>query len=329
MEIKLKFLLKVIFSVLFVCWVSGCNYFSKGTQIADPDFTPKNTHKTFSDKNSPVVYIDEAHHNFLTKSARYQPFAQVLESDGYTLKSNNQVLTLGHLNQADILVIANALDKERKDWNPPYGDAFKPEEVTAIKEWVLQGGSLFLIADHTPFPRAIEKLAAAFGFKFSNGHVGNATFKIHDKTLADHNITQGATESKNELGMFVSSFSQNAIKNIGHSGQITKIKTFGGSAFKTPNEAISLLTLGSGAVSINPAIPFQVNSETPRLSVNGWSQGAVLEFGKGRVAVFAEGMMFSSQLETKTGKRYGLSSKGAEQNEQFLLNIMHWLSKRN
>jgi hypothetical protein len=36
--------------------------------------------------------------------------------------------------------------------------------------------------------------------------------------------------------------------------------------------------------------------------------------------------MFSSQLTVKTGKKHGLPSKGAEQNEQFLLSVMHWLS---
>lgn len=62
------------------------------------------------------------------------------------------------------------------------------------------------------------------------------------------------------------------------------------------------------------------------MPVYGWSQGAVLEVGKGRVAVFAEGMMFSSQVDTKTGKTFGLASKGAEQNEAFLLNTMAWLA---
>ena len=60
--------------------------------------------------------------------------------------------------------------------------------------------------------------------------------------------------------------------------------------------------------------------------MSGWSQGAVLELGKGRVAVFSEGMMFSSQLVESTGKTMGLRSVGAEQNEEFLLYIMRWLA---
>jgi len=237
-------------------------------------------------------------------NGRYKPFSQVLSSDGYTVKPSKGKFILEHLKQADILVIANALDKNRRDWTPPFSDAFDNEEITVVKQWAFQGGSLFLVADHTPFPKVIEKLAGSFGFEFSNGHVGNTMFRVGNNTLMEHVITKG----------------------LSYSERIVRVKTFGGSAFKTPEAAESILTLGQKAVSVMPDIPFQVNAETPRASMNGWSQGAVLEIGKGRVAVFAEGMMFSSQLTVKTGEKYGLASKGAEQNEQFLLNVMHWLS---
>jgi hypothetical protein len=324
----MKLLCKIIFAGLFFCGTSACSYFAQDTQVADPDFTPKNTHRTFSEQNSPVVYVDEAHHNFLTKNGRYKPFSQVLESDGYTVKPNKKVFNLDYLKQADILVIANALDKDRQDWTPPFGDALTSQEISAVKKWVLQGGSLFLIVDHSPFPKAIEKLAVAFGFEFSNGHVGDAIFRIEDNTLANNVITGGTTASQSELGAeeLIPSLMQGFTRRVASLDSITRVKTFGGSAFRAPQNAISLLTLGKGAVSITPAIPFQVNANTPRVSVEGWSQGAVLQIGKGRVAVFAEGMMFSSQLDTKTGKKYGLTSMGGEQNEMFLLNVMHWLS---
>jgi hypothetical protein len=275
-------------------------------QKADPDFIPKNTKNSFLESASPRVLIDEAHHNFHTIKGRYEPFTQVLTSDGYTVEPGKEKFTLEYLKQADILVIANALDKSRRDYFPPYNDAFEAEEIAAVKQWVFQGGSLFLVADHIPFPKVIDKLAIAFGFEFSNGHVDDAMFRVENNTLMEHAIREGAFRSEN----------------------IIQVKTFGGSAFKIPENAKPLLTLGKGAISLIPDIPFQVNSETPRINIDGWSQGAVLEVGEGRVAVFAEGMMFSSQLTVATGKKYGLTSKGAEQNEQFLLNIMHWLSKK-
>lgn len=293
----------IIFLGVFLTGLSSC---SDNAQIADPDFIPQNIKNSFLKIYSPVVFIDEAHSNFLTIDGRYKPFSQVLMSDGYTVKPSKQKFTLEYLQPADILVIANALDKNRRDWTPPFEDAFDPEEVEAVKQWVYQGGSLFLVADHTPFPKVIEKLAGAFGFKFNNGHVGDAIFRLDNKTLVDHAITKGDSYSES----------------------IVQVKTFGGSAFQIPENAKPLLILGKRAVSRMPEIPFQVNAKTPRVSMDGWSQGAVLKVGKGRVAVFAEGMMFSSQVNTATGKKYGLVSAGAEQNEQFLLNVMHWLSEK-
>jgi hypothetical protein len=310
------------FILLSLCLaITSC---SDSSQQADPDFKPQNTMISFSSDNSPVVFVDEAHNNFLTINGRYKPFEQVLSSDGFTVKSNTKGFTLYRLKNTDILVIANALDHNRKDWQPPFGSALDDDEVTNVKQWVTDGGALLLIADHAPFPKIVENLALAFGFEFSNGHVGSTIFRSTDATLSKHPINTGGSISSNEAPMPL--FMQEFQKSVSVAGRITQVKTFGGSAFKTPNEAESLLTLGLGAISTEPVIPFQVNSSTARIPIDGWSQGAVLEFGKGRVAVFSEGMMFSSQLDIKTGEKHGLTSVGAEQNERFLLNLMHWLS---
>ena len=296
-------------------------------QQADPDFIPQNTTKSFSDLNSPVVLIDEAHNNFHTEKGRYKAFSQVLISDGFSVKRNKDAFTLQRLQHADILVIANALDANRHDWSPPFLDAFNASEVKAVKQWVSQGGSLLLIADHIPFPKAAESLALAFDFKFSNGHVDSAIFRFDNGSLTEHPITfTGGNEAQ-------ANFGRNAFNGLAESkgtalNSITQVRTFGGSAFQAPKEAQSLLVLGQGAKSLLPNIPFQVNSKTPKISMDGWSQGAVLEFGNGRVAVFSEAMMFTSQVHIPTGEKHGLVSKGAEQNERFLLNVMHWLSKK-
>lgn len=296
-------------------------------QQADPDFVPKNNSARFSKANSPLVFIDEGHNNFHTTSGRFKPFTDVLLSNGYTVQASTKILTVGYLKDADILVIANALDAGRHDWAPPFKDAFTNEEVLAIKSWVFQGGSLMLIADHMPFPRAIETLAEAFGFTFSNGHVDQFTFRTDDGSLPQHIIIGKVVNSLPATNL---EFSINELRNSSHYvSSITQVKSFGGSAFQIPAKAEPLLTLGSNTYSLVPEIPFQVNANTPRLPMENWHQGATLKMGKGRIAVFAEAMMFTSQIYTPTGKKYGLVSRGAEQNEQFLLNIMKWLSEDN
>ena len=316
--------MKAVSTFIFLCFTFVVASCSDSPQQADPHFRPQNKHKTFTPNDSPVVLVDEAHHNFLTADGRYTPFALVLRSDGFTVEPNTQRFSKSALKNADILVIANALDRERTDWQPPYANALNDNEVSAVTQWVRAGGALLLIADHTPFPRAIDNLARAFGFQFSNGHVRSANFRVSDKTLAEHRITTGdSTAPGNTSAPF---YLNNLQTDSLALARVTRVRTFGGSAFKPPPQAQSLLRLGSDATSIEPKIPFQVTSATPRVDVEGWSQGAVLAFGKGRVAVFSEGMMFSSQLDTKTGNIHGMRSPGAEQNEQFLLNVMHWLS---
>ena len=64
---------------------------------------------------------------------------------------------------------------------------------------------------------------------------------------------------------------------------------------------------------------------SPSVSVKGWQQGAVLQYGKGRVALFGEAAMFTAQT-IEQGGRMGMNNPHARQNEQFLLNVMHWLT---
>ncbi len=311
--------------LLFITFLIFQFAFNEQTQIADPNFTPKNTTKKFNNSTAPVIAIDEAHNNFLTASGRYRPFAQVLESYGFKVKANNKKFTKELLNKTQVLVIANALDRKRTDWMPPYEQAMSEKEVAVLIKWIKQGGSLLLIADHTPFPKIIENLTDELGFQFSNGHVDNAVFRKSDNTLANHLITEPRHQpvESSYLPTLLS-----APKTSDYfSREINKVRTFGGSAFLPPTNAVSLLTLTNGKESLEPEIPFQINTNTKKRGVGNWSQGAILELDRGRIAVFSEGMMFSSQYDTKTGNAYGLSSSGAEQNELFLLRVMSWLTR--
>jgi hypothetical protein len=56
------------------------------------------------------------------------------------------------------------------------------------------------------------------------------------------------------------------------------------------------------------------------------SHGALLTFGKGRVAVFGEAAMFTAQVSGEQRRPMGMNMPTAAQNPQFLLNVMRWLS---
>jgi hypothetical protein len=66
----------------------------------------------------------------------------------------------------------------------------------------------------------------------------------------------------------------------------------------------------------------------PERDAGGYLQGAILKEGQGRVAVFGEAAMFSAQVMPSATPpfRFGFNASGAEQNKQFILNLLHWLA---
>ena len=106
--------------------------------------------------------------------------------------------------------------------------------------------------------------------------------------------------------------------------RIDRVATFIGQAFRASEEYTALLTFGKGAeqfVSLESSAS-GIAGET----AEGWLQGAAAELGRGRVAVFGEAAMFTTQYSARRNKAIGLHGDSAKQNEQFLLNVMRWLS---
>lgn len=284
---------------------------AKAQQVADTAFKPPIPNPAYQSGRGPVIMLDEAHFNFHTADGRYLAFAELLRRDGYVVKPSRSQFGKVSLKEGQILVIANALaERNQSDWTLPTPSAFSDEEVVAVRDWVNEGGSLLLIADHMPFPGAAEKLAAAFGVRFNNGYAideqaqGPIVFKLSDGSLKEHEVTRGRADAE----------------------KIDRVATFTGSAFQVDGEAQPLLVLGPTVVAFMPSAAGQIDPATPRTPVKGWYQGAVMRRGKGRVAVFGEAAMFSAQLAGPNRNPMGMNAPIAEKNPQFLLNLMHWLS---
>ena len=189
---------------------------------------------------------------------------------------------------------------------------WKTGEIEKIRKWVENGGSLFLIADHMPFGGAAAGLAAAFGFRFTNGFAidtttqGQAFFYRSDKTLLPSPLTNGRNSSET----------------------ISKVVTFTGQAFQIPDEAKSVLRLDERYMLLESDTAWVFDASTRKTPVNGWSQGAFMKYGEGRVVMFGEAAMFTAQLAGPTQARVGMNSDFAEENYKLLLNIIHWLDGR-
>lgn len=285
---------------------------ARSQQVADSSFAPTIASPAYPEGRGPVVLLDEAHHNFHTAGGRFFAFAQMLRRDGYVVRPLSSSFTRAALDSARVLVISNALHAQNEeDWFLPTPSAFTDDEIAAVRAWVEAGGSLFLIADHMPFPGAAEKLASAVGVLFSNGFAlkadeesGQMTFYRRDHSLADHAITRGRNNAE----------------------RVDSLTSFTGQGFRLEGKGEPLMRLPNDAVLLMPEEAWQFSKRTPRLSASGMLQGAVLRVGKGRVAVFGEAAMFSAQLAGSKRAPMGMNDPVAKQNPQFLLNVMHWLT---
>ena len=281
-------------------------------QIADTTFNPTIENPAYKVDQGPVIFIDEAHHNFHTMGGRYQGFAKLLLKDGYQLKPFKEKFTDAGLEKGKILVISNALhERNIEDWSLPTPAAFTKEEIKTVNQWVKNGGSLFVIADHMPFPGAAADLAGSFGFKFYNGFALDTTKRggidmfYRDKgTVKDNAITNGKNKTE----------------------RIDSVGTFTGSGFEIPKNAQSILVFNSNFKMLVPQEAWKFTDETPRLPLEGFSQIACLEYGNGRIVVSGEAAMFTSQ-QAGSGRSVGMSSPEVPQNQQLLLNIIHWLDR--
>ena len=280
-----------------------------GQQVADESFNYEIKHPAYQREKGSVITLDEAHFNFHTLKGRYAAFGRVLQNDGYIMKSSLVPFTLSSLSGTKVLVIANALP-DTLEWKLPARPAFTKEEVTALHKWVSEGGSLFLIADHMPFPGAVAPIAESFGFNLINGFAFRKDkkpefFSRKRGTLAVNVITNGRNGDE----------------------RIDSIKVFTGEAFVPPPGATVISRLDDNYQVLMPNIAWEFDDKTPSISGRNLVNGAFMEYGKGRIVVMGEAAMFSAQISGEKNKM-GMNDPDAKQNPQFLLNIIHWLDRK-
>ena len=263
----------------------------------------------------PTILIDGGHHNFHTYEGRFNPFARLLEADGYQVEGAIEKFTNKLLKQYDILVISNPLNEVNRNgnWILPNPSAFTPKEIKCVAKWVKQGGRLLLIADHMPFPGGAGGLATAFGFTFSNGFAlplessfPTTTFTLANGTLHENELTKG--HKKEEV--------------------VTEVATFTGSAFQIPATATPILSFPADHSSLEPDTAWRFHPTTKEIALeHDWYQGAYMPYGKGKIVVYGEAAMMTAQIAGAQRRKIGFNHPQASQNIQFILNTIHWLDK--
>ena len=233
-------------SALALAVCGGCGSDSPSA----PSSTP--TPPTSPDR---VVLFDQGHFSGHTVRGTYA-FASIVEGDGWTVMPVTRI-DEEVLNQGRILVVVNALHPSNvNNWTLPISSAFSAPETSAVQAWVNAGGGLLLIADHMPFPGAVESLATPFRVRFSNGFA-------FDTTQLDE--PRGCL-TEDQVQVFRSG--DGSLRNHATTSGINAIATFTGSAFQSDGQPP--MVFGATAVSLEPTTAWEFEDATPTVPVAGW-----------------------------------------------------------
>jgi hypothetical protein len=271
----------------------------------------------------PVIAFDQGHDNW-GRTQNLSVFRDFLSENGFQVEQITGPVTMENLEHIDVFHTTNALAIVNKgNWALPTPPAFTPAEICILREWVHKGGALLIAIEHMPFPGAYVTLAAAFGIEVSNGFA------------VDGNLLDGYSEDIiSRAGFLVFERESGALAN--HPildgpkpySRVGFLATDTGSAFRLPDQALSLITFGSNVLSLEPEVSWEFDDETIRKDVTGWSQAGILEVGQGRVAVLGDNFLINAPAYLEPP--YVESDQEAELgafNHQFTLNLYRWLTR--
>lgn len=301
-------------AVLMSCFVSvaGCAAYRSDTRPAASASLP-----AYPLGTGPVVLWDTGHYNFARDADPkiFNALRSWISRDGYVVRTSGRRFDEAILSEADIVVIRKPLAAIK--WDLPTPSAFSKSEIATLVTWVGAGGALLLVTEHMPFGGAVEELASAFGIRVINafavdsapvGHLpwqtvdsaSDFSFRRSDGSLPSHPVTNGR----------------------GAQERIDFMITNGGTAFELPSDAKSLLTLPASAIALLPRVTWEFPENTPRQLIGRWSQGGVMLFGRGRLAILGDAFsVWAPELIEA-----GTSGDRGKQHPQFTLNLFHWLA---
>jgi len=302
-----------VFIAVCLSALSACK--ATHVQRSDESFDAIVAAPMFSN-GGPRVLFDDGHNNFHRSDGRYAPFVTLVRNDGFAVTSNTTPFSAASLDDSDILVIANA------DGPAPGAPAFTESEVETVAAWVERGGSLLLIADHSPFGRAADALAQRFGVQMLDAHLKDEhnsdpsvsspfflLFSRENGLIADHPITRGRNDSE----------------------RLDRLVTFGG-------QALRIRTAGEPLLRLSPDAQIVRNLKEPTVTEAVGANAAAamaLTPGRGRVVIMGEAAALTAQVITgDPAKAFGVKelrvgmSRGDIDNKQLALNIVRWLARR-
>jgi hypothetical protein len=285
------------------------SYCLQAQMINDPSFDSKVLQPLYKNNKGPKVLIEGGHHNFFVQKSLMNPFIDLLKSDGYNPQIDSLPITKKYLSKYDIVVLNPAMPFDYGT-KKEVGDlmTFSKEEIDHLYNYVNKGGSLFILAERSPFVNAMAPLLNKFGITASYGTLADTLHKDKEfgKNIIHYSKDNGLLTANHPI-----------LKGRNASEEINHIILIGGSAFKG-NDYTNILPTSSAAQMGNAGVSTPVEQ--------GSSAGLAGKVGKGKLVVLSDTELFIAMLFGKDKVKVGMQMPNYDL-KQFALNITHWLSK--
>ncbi|MEX2683326.1 MAG: hypothetical protein Q6373_017250 [Candidatus Sigynarchaeota archaeon] len=239
------------------------------------------------------VCIESSHNEVVQiEAVQYSEFLDKLVEMNFKMGVIKQApLTLQKAQDYNVIIVGNPKDA-----------SFSQAEIADLKQYVYNGGGLFLLSDQGGDPankNNLSELAGQFGIRFNTD------------ILVDKNAASEEDEQLITISDFLNHFIMRGIERIALKSPCSL------EIYETPGmdiNAVAFSPPGTAAVTWNG----QQWVETPPKK---HAVVAVTKYGAGKVVAIGTTRVFSTLLNKKHGFK-------AADNEKFIVNILAWLVNR-
>lgn len=286
-----------------------------GQMLNDSPFDARVAHPKYAKGKGPTILFDKGHLNFIVDLGLAKPLVDVATADGYQVKIDSMKFTKAYLANYKMLVIFPAMPFVFGSKAQVTNEVtFTPDELTALHDWVSQGGSLLMFDEHAPIDKSVTPLFNKFGIQLSIGIVSDSLNYETQYEMASKETLLSFTRSN---GLLNTEHPITQGENAGE--QINNIMTYGGGGLT-----------GKGYTNLFKLSPSATIKKYYGSAPSGTAESQALagKFGKGKIVALGDCNGFTAMYVMMKSTKFSAGMQVAGYDwKQFALNTLHWLSK--
>lgn len=288
---------------------------TQGQMLNDSPFDASIAQPKYAKGKGPKVLFDKGHHNFIVELGLAKPLMDVATADGYQVSVDSMKLTKAYLAPYKMLVIFPAMPFKFGSKNQVTDEiTFTPDELSALHDWVAEGGSLLMFDEHAPIDKSVTPLFNKFGIQLSIGIVSDSLNYATSIMMASKETLLKFTRSNGLLN------TDHPITQGEQAGeQINNIMTYGGGGLT-----------GKGYTNLFKLSPSATIKKYSGSAPSGTAESQALagKFGKGKVVALGDCNGFTAMYVMMKSTKFSAGMQVTDYDwKQFAVNTLHWLSK--